>query len=184
MCISFYTWKRFIFVSVPLMLGLVSHFTRHQQTAEELLAWRASQWATLKIPKPTDSCSLSLSITDVGLPIQSLLGHGGIFLLFCFVLGFFFFFRSLPQKWWLGQNKTNLSECGDLFKHAALHINKSRATWSWILVRVSGELRVFDDHCRRQMHSGLGEAALGGRGETTMHRLTTTVRIILRNMNH
>lgn len=60
MCISFYTWKWFIFVSVPLMLRHVFHFIRHQQTAEKLLAWQASGWLTLKIPKLTDWLSLSL----------------------------------------------------------------------------------------------------------------------------
>ena len=59
-CISFYTWKWFIFVSVPLMLRHVSYFIRHQQTAEELLAWQASGWLTLKIHKLTLSQPLYL----------------------------------------------------------------------------------------------------------------------------
>lgn len=57
-CISFYTWKWFIFVSVPLMLSHVSYFIWHQQTAEKLLAWQASGWLNLKIPKLTLSISL------------------------------------------------------------------------------------------------------------------------------
>lgn len=171
MCISFYTWKWFIFVSVPLMLRHVSYFIRHQQTAEKLLAWQASSSLTLKIHKPTDSHSLPLSLV----------------LLFDFNLSWdaevCFFFVVSTAEVMAGSKQTNLSDCRKIFKHTALHINKSRATWSWIPVTVSGEPLVFDEHYQRQMHSGWGK--LRSQGEKKLQcRLPTKVRIILRTMNH
>ena len=81
-CISFYTWAWFIFVSVPLMLRHVSYFIRLRVDSWEASSlWQASGWPTLPVP---------------GLPLWfgSLLRHRGL----CFVLFFFFFLWSLPRK--------------------------------------------------------------------------------------
>lgn len=140
MCISFYTWKWFIFVSVPLMLRHVSYFIRHQKTAEKLLSWQARGWLTLKIPKPTGSLPPSLCLWS-----------------YWFDLSWdseVWFFVVPTTEIMAGSKQTKLSDRRTIFKHAALYINKSKATWTWNLVTVSGELLVFDEHYQRQMHSG------------------------------
>lgn len=100
----------------------------------------------------TDWLSPSLSISGLRLWFWSVLGHRGVL---------FFFFVVHTTQIMAGSKQTNLSDC-KIFTHTALHTNKSRASWSWILVRESGEPLVFDDHYRRKMHSGWGKRRLRG----------------------
>lgn len=51
-----------------------------------------------------------------------------------------------------GSEPAKLSDRETIFNYSALHINKSRATRSRILVVVSGETLLFDERDQRQMH--------------------------------
>lgn len=177
MRISLYTWKWFIFVLVPLMFRHVFCFVGHQQTAEKLLAWQASGWLTLKIPKLTGCLSPFLHIS--GLTFWFSLSWG---MQVCF--SFFFLFVVPATEVMAGSKQTELSHRRKIFKLPALHINKSRATWSWFLVTVSGESPVFDEHYHRQIQGGWGKLHSRRSEELQTHRLTKKIRIILKDMNH
>lgn len=188
MRVSFYTWKTvyFCFSSINARACLLPHQASPDSWDATFLTGKS---LTHTQNTPTDGLLLfppSLwSHSDFFFFFFGLfLGRRGMFRLFVVV-----FATEITA----GSEVTNLSDCKDTFKHTHTEHTahreqkkkkKSRATWSWIPLRVSGEPLVFDDHCRRQMHSGWGKRRSRGGEEITMRRLTKTVRMRLRNMNH